>query len=256
MKMRRRHATTQTAKTGTVESAMGGRRSGVRRPVGYAGRIAQGGRMGDESLGENNRSTGGKGAPGTGLNKPGSSGGGSIGGGGGSGSGTAPAPGPAPGVTEETRVPGGSVVPSHRSRIGSGGREALISSRAAHTGSGDGAVASFSSYSERISTRISSATRTTTPTKTPVVVAGTKKAVKGRGAAVSKPAARPAPKPAVVVAGTKKAAPGRGAAVSKPVVARDRHVDAKKRATAPKPKPKPVVKKTVAPNSRYGAQRI
>lgn len=86
--------TTSAVRVGTARS--GGIRK-VGRPSGYGGRIATSSRGGlaDASLGANNRSSGGKGAPGTGLSGGGSAGG-AIGG----------------GVTSTTTQPGGTPVPS------------------------------------------------------------------------------------------------------------------------------------------------
>lgn len=67
-----------------VGAPKGGGIRGVARPSGYAGRTATSGRggMSDAALGANNRGSGGKGAPGTGVGGGRGSAGGSVGGGG------------------------------------------------------------------------------------------------------------------------------------------------------------------------------
>ena len=102
--MARTRATTQAVRVGTAR--VGGGRS--RRIGGYAGRTETSGRggLGDAALDANNRGTGGKAAPGTGL------------GGGGSAGGTALPDG----VVAETKGPGGT---SPRPSGGSAGSDPL-----------------------------------------------------------------------------------------------------------------------------------
>ena len=229
-----RGRTTEAPLVGTVASAAGPRR-GTRKPSGYAGRIATGGRGGlsDADLGANNRSTG-RSSPnssGFGIGSPiGAGGVGGIGGGGGVSR-------PGPGVVETTTPAGGSRIDGGTRTI-SPPPEPMVGLRTLTPVRGVTPTGGTSSLSAPTTT---GAPVSSKPSAAPVVT-GAKKAAAGVGAAkrptTSTTTAKK--KPTVVARPKAKARPGIGAAKKpsarrKPIsVAPKKKVKSAKARTRPK----------------------
>lgn len=187
----RRHVTTTAVDTGTVEGAISGRR-GVSRPSGYAGRIQSSGRGGlsDAALGENNRGSGGRGAPSTGIGLGAAGGTGGIGG---------------REVETYTRAPGSRDVSSPTSPTPTVDSGSILPSRPAGPRTselptiGEPSIAPITSRTASTSTQLTSATRVSSPTLSPTKTQmasgregglmgslGTAKVASGGGAATTK----------------------------------------------------------------------